>query len=76
MTGENIRPGHYLDHHGHWQKDRRLIADRRKMRAANAGSGKEQRGNSRRQADRELREADHREMIEEALEEFADDQDY
>jgi len=68
---DEIREGYYKDKYGRWQPDRRAGKDRR--------SGKkfplehERRTLFRRKADRELYEKDHRSMIDEALEDFADE---
>jgi hypothetical protein len=68
---EEHRPGYYKDRYGRWQKDRRSGTDRR-------ATGKsfpldhERRRMYRRKADREILETDHREMIESALEDFAE----
>ena len=62
------RPGYYKDHHGVWQRDRRLV-DRRKNEGESAH--KDRRANyGRRKSDEQTLERDHREMIQEALEEF------
>ncbi len=68
---EETRPGYYKDQNGVWQKERRKTPDRRK--SANHGEfpHHDRRTHLRRKADREALERDHREMIEDALEEFA-----
>lgn len=69
---EGHRTGCYKDRYGRWQKDRRASADRR-------STGKmfpldhERRRMFRRKVDREVLETDHREMIESALEDFAEE---
>lgn len=63
------RPGYYLDANGEWQKDRRVLPDRR--RNAQAFPHHDRRLMGRRKADREFIERDHREMITDALEDFA-----
>ena len=68
------RPGFYKDRHGEWQPDRRK-GDRRAPRA-NAGDDGERRQYYRRKADREYLESqDHKAMIKEALEDFAEEHD-
>lgn len=65
------RQGFYKDAAGNWQPDRRAGRDRR----ASFGDSKayhEQRKFFRRKADREIYEKDHKAMIREALEEFAE----
>lgn len=69
---EEIRDGYYKDKYGRWQPDRRAGQDRR-------GGSKtfplqhERRKMFRRKVDREVLEKDHHIMIEEALEDFADE---
>lgn len=65
------RPGYYLDAEGNWCPERRKAVDRR-----NTGAGAlrhEQRKYYRRKADRELYETDHKAMIKDALDDFAED---
>lgn len=64
-----IRPGFYLDHNGEWQKDRRVTPDRRKTHASFPHHDRRTLG--RRKADHDFIERDHREMIEDALQDFA-----
>lgn len=66
------RAGYYRDADGHWQVDRRSGTDRRAGQPAGAWSH-ERRCLFRRQADRELYEKDHKQMIEEALSDFAEE---
>ena len=73
MSAE-VRPGYYMDKEGTWQVDRRSGIDRRNLRPASA-LDRERRKIFRRQADRELYERDHKIMVEEALEEFAEQHD-
>ncbi len=68
---EEHRPGYYKDANGVWQKDRRVTPDRRRANAS--FSHHDRRLFSRRKADREFVERSHREMIEDALEEFAEE---
>jgi hypothetical protein len=64
------RAGYYKDEFGNWQPDRR----KESRRSANAFPfDHEQRKNFRRKADRELFETDHKRMIQEALEDFAEE---
>lgn len=66
------RPGYYMDEFGNWQPDRR----KRNRRSATAFPFEhEQRKQFRRKADRELYEKDHKRMINEALEDFAEEHD-
>lgn len=71
---EEIRPGYYKDKEGKWQVDRRSGIDRRSLKPESAVD-RERRKIFRRQADRELYERDHKIMVEEALEEFAEKHD-
>lgn len=64
------KPGFYLDVEGNWQPDRRSGVDRR---GQDSPRYHEQRKVFRRKADRELYERDHKPMIREALEEFAEE---
>lgn len=61
--------GYYLDANGEWQKDRRVNPDRRVAHIPFPHHDRRTMG--RRKADREFIERDHREMIQDALEEFA-----
>jgi hypothetical protein len=67
---EHSRSGFYRDSTGNWQPDRRSGRDRRAQQVDSAAY-REQRKFFRRKADRELYERDHKEMIREALDEFA-----
>jgi hypothetical protein len=69
MAGET-RPGYYKDKYGQWQKERRVGPDRRRLRKEI--HQRDRRTLSRRKADRVFLEKDHKEMIEDALEEFAE----
>jgi hypothetical protein len=71
---EEVRPGYYKDKAGEWQVDRRSGIDRRDLHPASP-IDHERRKLFRRQADRELLERDHKIMVEEALEEFAEKHD-
>ena len=66
------KPGFYLDLEGNWQPDRRCGVERR---SSENPRYHEQRRVFRRKADRELYERDHKPMIREALEEFAEEHD-
>jgi hypothetical protein len=69
MLEEETRPGYYKDKYGNWQKDRRRTPDRRKKHIPISHHDRRRMG--RRKADREILERDTREMIEEALTDFA-----
>lgn len=73
MSNE-VRPGYYKDANGEWQVDRRKGGDRRDLGGGTPGDH-ERRRFFRRQADRELYQRDHKIMIEEALEDFAEEHD-
>lgn len=66
---DETRPGYYLDANGEWQKDRRVTPDRRRNSLTFPHHDRRLMG--RRKADRDFVEKDHREMIVDALEEFA-----
>ena len=66
-----IRQGFYKDRYGRWQKDRRSGRDRRTSNRSFPVQH-ERRTMFRRKADRETIERDHREMIQDALDEFAE----
>jgi hypothetical protein len=66
------KAGFYRDSAGIWQKDRRSGVDRRAGKPAEPWVH-ERRGIFRRQVDRELYEKEHKQMIEEALTEFAEE---
>ena len=67
---DEIRPGYYKDKDGNWQKDRRKTPDRRAVSGTEFPHHDRRRW-IRRKADREAMERDHKEMIEDALDEFA-----
>lgn len=69
VSDEEIRPGYYQDKFGEWHKDRRKGPDRRAVRGAVEHD--ERRQFLRRKVDRELHEREHKQMIREALDEFA-----
>jgi TATA-binding protein-associated factor Taf7 len=69
---EGHRTGYYKDRYGRWQKDRRARVDRRGA-GISSPLDHERRRMFRRKVDREVLETDHREMIESALEDFADE---
>ncbi|HIJ65045.1 MAG TPA: hypothetical protein HPP77_03770 [Candidatus Hydrogenedentes bacterium] len=73
MSDEEIQEDHYRDKYGRWQKERRGGRDRR--RDGQPPEGHERRKIFRRKVDREFYEKSHREMIEEALEDFAAEHD-
>ena len=66
------KAGFYRDSAGVWQPERRSGVDRRAGKPAEPWAH-ERRGMFRRQADRELYEKEHKQMIEEALEDFAEE---
>ncbi len=72
MTNEEIREGYYKDRYGRWQKDRRSGRDRRSI-GESYPLEHERRKMFRRKVDRELLERDHRTMIEDALDDFAEE---
>jgi hypothetical protein len=72
-VSDEIRPGFYRDANGEWQRDRRVNPDRRKAHTPFPHHDRRLAG--RRKADREFMEREHREMIEDALEEFAHERD-
>lgn len=66
------RSGYYKDEFGNWQPDRR----QNNRRSSGAFPfDHEQRKQFRRKADMELFETDHKQMIKEALEDFAEEHD-
>ncbi|MBI2424876.1 MAG: hypothetical protein HYV27_18750 [Candidatus Hydrogenedentes bacterium] len=68
------RSGFYKDHEGNWQPDRRELV-RRDVRVFSLEDG-ERRRHYRRKADREYLEMeDHKQMIKDALEDFAAEHD-
>ena len=71
---KEIREGYYKDRYGNWQGDRRGAQDRR-GHSSQYPLDHEHRKMYRRKADRELLTKDHKVMIEEALEDFAEDHD-
>ncbi|MBP8132094.1 MAG: hypothetical protein KA184_21140 [Candidatus Hydrogenedentes bacterium] len=66
---EEIRPGYYQDAEGVWQKDRRSGKDRRGDRSE--WKHDEKRQYFRRKADQEFFDREHKQEIEDALEDFA-----
>ena len=66
---EELREGYYKDSAGNWQPDRRSGVDRRAI--GDSAFFHERRGQFRRQVDRERFEKDHKQMIEDALCDFA-----
>ncbi|HPO14729.1 MAG TPA: hypothetical protein PLI09_14910 [Candidatus Hydrogenedentes bacterium] len=71
MTDDEIRDGFFKDKYGRWQAERRSGQDRRAIQP-NAHDH-ERRKFFRRKADRELLNKDHKTMIEDALEDFAEE---
>jgi len=71
MKDQEIRPGFYQDKNGNWRPDRRKGGPDR--RGPVAARDHERRRQFRRQIDRELYETDHKQQIEEALEDFAEE---
>lgn len=72
MKQEEHREGFYKDKYGNWRPERRAGGDRRKGKGASPGAH-ERRKFYRRKADRELLLKDHQTMIDEALEDFAEE---
>lgn len=70
---DEIRDGFFKDKYGRWQADRRSGKDRRATQP-NAHDH-ERRKFFRRKVDREILNKDHKTMIEDALEEFAEEHD-
>lgn len=73
MSNQSVPDGYFLDAAGKPQKDRRKGGDRRDRNPGDAQAYKERRKFFRRKMDREIYERDHKAMIEDALEEFAED---
>lgn len=71
MSGE-VRAGHWQDEAGQWHVDRRGGVDRRTLSHDNE-QYKERRKFFRRKMDRDVVERDHKSMIKEALEDFAEE---
>ena len=69
---QNERPGFYRDTDGNWQADRRNGKDRRNYQT-DSERYRELRKFVRRKADREVYEKDHKIMIQEALDDFAEE---
>ncbi|HUW62199.1 MAG TPA: hypothetical protein VMZ06_14445 [Candidatus Bathyarchaeia archaeon] len=69
---EGHRTGYFRDRYGRWQKDRRAGEDRRST-GKTLPLDHERRRMFRRKIDREVLEKDHREMIESALDDFAEE---
>lgn len=63
----------WQDESGVWRPERRSGVDRRSLSKADGEQYKESRKAFRRRADRELYERDHKAMIKEALEDFAEE---
>jgi hypothetical protein len=74
MSAEEIKEGHYKDKYGRWQPDRRSGDDRRAFGKASPLEH-ERRKLFRRKLDREIIETDHRKMIDDALDDFAQEHD-
>ena len=69
MSDKGHKPGYFKDSSGDWQHERRKGGDRRKRSIP--FDHEDRRRGSRRHTDEEITEREHKEMIEEALEEFA-----
>ena len=65
--------GHWHDEHGNLHPERRAGVDRRLLQGSESEQYKERRKVFRRKADREIYERDHKTMIKEALEDFAEE---
>ena len=72
MMTEEIREGFYKDKYGRWQRDRRNARDRRAIGDA-FPLQHERRKMFRRKVDREILKKDHRAMIDDALDDFAEE---
>ena len=71
---EELREGYYQDKYGNWRSDRRDSPDRRLQRMRSSDPlDQERRRMFRRKVDREIFEKDHKEMIKEALDDFAEE---
>lgn len=68
---EEVREGYYQDKYGQWQVDRRSSPDRRGHKKHPFDHDRRQ--FFRRKADRELLVRDHKAMIEDALDDFAEE---
>ncbi len=68
---EEVREGYYRDKYGQWQVDRRSVQDRRGHKKHPFDH--DRRKFFRRKADREILVRDHKAMIDDALEEFAEE---
>ena len=73
MSDKGHNPGFFKDQSGEWQQERRKTDDRRKRDVP--FDHEDRRRGSRRQTDLEIVEREHKQMIEEALEEFAAEHD-
>ena len=65
--------GHWQDESGNQHAERRGSIDRRSLQGSESEQYKERRKLFRRRADREIYERDHKAMIREALEDFAEE---
>lgn len=65
--------GHWHDENGNQHPERRTGIDRRLLQGSESEQYKERRKVFRRRADREIFERDHKTMIKEALEDFAEE---
>ena len=65
--------GHWQDEQGNHHVERRTGVDRRLFQGTESEQYKEKRKIYRRKADREIYERDHKTMIREALEDFAEE---
>lgn len=63
----------WQDELGVWHVERRGVIDRRSLQGAESEQYKERRKAFRRKVDREVFERDHKDMIREALEDFAEE---
>jgi hypothetical protein len=70
---DETREGFYQDKHGNWLKDRRKAPDRRLTEGPH--NHHEERRQLSRRIDDVILKRDHRNMIEEALEDFAAEHD-
>lgn len=71
--GVEVREGQWQDEVGHWHADRRSGIDRRTLAGADNEQYKERRKFFRRKLDHDIVERDHKSMIKEALEDFAEE---
>ncbi len=70
MSAEK-RPGYFQDKTGEWHKDRRVVPDRRLLEGKKKDGDHHKRNAGRRMVELGDADRDHRQMIREALDDFA-----